>query len=878
MRFCERVIHSITGHRAALILAVPLLFVARATTAELSFGNPVPLPGDAASVAAAGMQEDTRIARGGSRFLAVWADSHTSLDEYPPWGEGGNGVDVQGALLDATGNPIGGSFPIADHFGHQIDPRVAWDGTNWLVVWKVATPTLPTYERVEAVRVATDGTVLDADPIVIHDNQSYYTELDVEGGSSGWVVLFQGNGPAEGLFAVRVGADGTPEPFRTIHATNFLMDFALAFAGDEWLITWGGPFDTPRGRRYSSTLEPIGASFGLPFVESIATDGTDYLVVAATGSAPLAKVQAVRILHDGSMPAPAFTIFSAGNQAGTCCAGATWDGSVYWATWGQLYMARVTVDGQLLDPGGIQMALPQSYPISEPSFAGAPAGGLQLVWNSGVNGAAYPKDIYAGTVDSGAQLDNEIVISQSAPAQVDADFAEGDGTHLIVYRSRASESARLLAQRIDASGAALDPEPIEVATGPMPGIGVPSIGAPAAAWDGSRFLITWSDGLQVYARRLLADGTFVDATPLTVMDGFDPDVAGLDGVFVIVAIDFLLGNPQYQATHSMRVEGATGQNLDTEPNALGGFVIFAQHPHVVTFGNRWLAVWQTNISHDNSIADTKAAFIDPDGTTPGIINPNLGWRPDVAVSGDRALFVAVTGTISTASTDIAGQIMLADGTFIGDSFLITAAGDQQFDPTATWNGSEFVVGWADRRNAVIYFDERTDIYGTRITAGGTILDPAGVPILATPVPEFDPELVTLSGTTLLATSMLRPEQPYAAVRIGVQRDGATTGIGEATTSPPLTHLLGAFPNPANPATTIRFTTGASGPATLRIFDPAGRLVRTLFEKRWFEAGTVPTEVRWDGHDDGGHAVKSGVFLYRLSTASGAASDKLVILK
>ncbi|MHC4609928.1 MAG: hypothetical protein ACYS7M_06230 [Planctomycetota bacterium] len=753
------------GTISAFILA------ANAFAEDLIFSEPMFLPGDDVIGSPAGMQVEAEIARGGDQCLAVWSDGRSTPDDYWPFGTEGSGTDIYGARLDTAGNVMDiGPLVINQDLGDQIEPRVAWNGENWLVVWERETVTLPTYEMLEALRVAPDGTVLDPSPIVVHDNQSYYSNTVIEGGSGDWVVLFQTNGPTDGLHAVRIVGDGTvanPGGLH-VHDTIFSLDFDLAFAQDEYLIVWGGSFDSPRGRRITPDLQPIGPAFALPFVDKVASDGTDFLVVWSSGPPPLATVDAVLVTHDGLLPDPPFTVFTAGGQAGTCCADVTWDGTDYWTTWGQIYLARVTADGQLLDPGGFQMTLPATYPISTPRFAGRPAGGLQLVWNSGVTGADYPKDVYGGQVAADGQLSSETLVSRGAPAQLDADFAEGDGTHLVVFSSRVSDSGRILAQRLDANGTALDAEPIEVATGPIPGLGLPSLGAPAAAWNGSLFMVTWSDGLHIFARRMLADGTFVDATPLTIMDGFDPDVAAVGQVFLVVGIDFLFDNPQWQASHSMRVDGATGANLDAEPNALGGFVIFAQHPHVVSWGNRWLAAWQTNLSHDSTIAGTKGAIVDADGTTPGVFDVPLGWRPDVAVSADVALFVAVTHTIASAPNDIAGAVMAADGSFPGTSFLISTAPDKQLNPAVTWNGSDFIVAWEDKRNSVVYFDERTDIYGARVTTDGTVLDPSGVPLRSTAMPEIDPAFLSIASTTLLAASTFKSEPEFCAYRIGIQ--------------------------------------------------------------------------------------------------------------
>jgi len=863
---------------AASVALIALLAGGSTARADLAFAPPSFLPGDALIGAPAGMQVEVDVARGGDVFLAVWSDGRTTPNDFYPFATEGSGTDVWGALLDDAGNPIGaGPFLIDARFGDQVEPRVAWNGEAWLVVWKQEIAALPTYEELRATRVAPDGTVLDATSIPVHSGQSFYNDAVVEGGGGEWVVLFQVNGPTDGLRAVRIAGDGTvanPGGLSVVD-TLFLLDFDLAFAGDEWMIVWGGTFDPPRARRYTPDLQPIGTSV-LPFADRVATDGTDFLVVWASGPPPGATVKGVLVGHGGLVGSP-FTLFTGGNQAGTCCADATWDGTYYWISWGGPRLARVTSSGQVLDPGGFAVA-PAAQHFSAPRFEGVPTGGVRLVYNDGSNGAAFPKDVYTGRVSPDRVLSDETLVSRGAPAQLESDFAEGDGIHLIVFASRVSDGGRILAHRLDDTGIALDPEPIEVATGPIPGEGVPTLGAPAAAWNGSVFMITWSDGLEIHHRRLLPDGTFLDATPKVVMDGRDPDVAAVGQVFLVVGLDFLLDNPEWQATHSMRVDGATGANLDGQPNALGGFAIFARYPHVVSWNDRWLAVWQRNLSHDEPAAGTTAAFVHADGTTPGLIEVPLGWRPDVAVSDDRALFVAVTNTVASATTDLRAQLMAADGSFVGSTFPISTAADKQLRPAVTWNGTEFVVAWEDKRNAAIYFDERTDVYGCRVDATGNVLDPVGVPLAVEPEPELQPAFASIGGTTLLAVSAFRPDSELAAYRVAIRTSGnASTGVPDAIGISAL-RLLGARPNPARSATTIRFQGAPGQPYSVRIFDAGGRLLRTLAENRRFPAGGAPVDQPWDGRDEQGRAVGSGVFFYRLETPTQAAAGKLVLLQ
>lgn len=84
-----------------------------------------------------------------------------------------------------------------------------------------------------------------------------------------------------------------------------------------------------------------------------------------------------------------------------------------------------------------------------------------------------------------------------------------------------------------------------------------------------------------------------------------------------------------------------------------------------------------------------------------------------------------------------------------------------------------------------------------------------------------------------------------------------------------------MPNPFNPSTTIRYQIGESGNASIRIYDVSGALVRTLVD-RTHNVGDH--EARWDGRDQNGKAVASGVYFYRLETNRFAQTRRMVLLK
>ena len=91
-----------------------------------------------------------------------------------------------------------------------------------------------------------------------------------------------------------------------------------------------------------------------------------------------------------------------------------------------------------------------------------------------------------------------------------------------------------------------------------------------------------------------------------------------------------------------------------------------------------------------------------------------------------------------------------------------------------------------------------------------------------------------------------------------------------------TELIGARPNPMNPAATIRFALAERGRVELRVFDAAGRLVRVLVDE--ILESDQAHDVRWDGRNDNGARVSSGVYFYQLEAPGYAASRKLVVLK
>ena len=123
----------------------------------------------------------------------------------------------------------------------------------------------------------------------------------------------------------------------------------------------------------------------------------------------------------------------------------------------------------------------------------------------------------------------------------------------------------------------------------------------------------------------------------------------------------------------------------------------------------------------------------------------------------------------------------------------------------------------------------------------------------------------------ILSSIVTPEDLADAV-LSIRLDS----IGQ----PKLTQLLQNFPNPFNPETWIPYQLETSADVTLQIYDTSGDVVRTLdlgFKGQGFYM-TRSTAAYWDGRNNMGEPVASGVYFYSLNTPDFSATRKMLILK
>ncbi len=91
-----------------------------------------------------------------------------------------------------------------------------------------------------------------------------------------------------------------------------------------------------------------------------------------------------------------------------------------------------------------------------------------------------------------------------------------------------------------------------------------------------------------------------------------------------------------------------------------------------------------------------------------------------------------------------------------------------------------------------------------------------------------------------------------------------------------TRLAQNYPNPFNPVTTIKYTIKEQAHVSLRVYNVAGQLVRTLVNEVQKPDGVKPVE--WHGFNNSGQPVASGVYFYKLVTKDFSQTKKMVLLK
>ena len=128
-----------------------------------------------------------------------------------------------------------------------------------------------------------------------------------------------------------------------------------------------------------------------------------------------------------------------------------------------------------------------------------------------------------------------------------------------------------------------------------------------------------------------------------------------------------------------------------------------------------------------------------------------------------------------------------------------------------------------------------------------------------------------------------PDQEGAEVSVEIVADhpyGGRSVLGTYAANPSEVSTFGfalhaSSPNPMRNSTTIGFAVPRNGQVRLRVYDVAGRHVRTLIDEN-LTRGTGVTV--WDGNNEQGQQVADGVYFYRLEAGAQSETRKLLLVR
>jgi hypothetical protein len=345
----------------------------------------------------------------GTNFVVVWTDQRTGVNEFFT-----TRISPEGTVLDPEGVPAATRF----------DPSTsAFDGTNFLVV---SADTRSGFDSdIFGTRVTQDGTVLDPDGILISTSANNQLEPVVAFDGTNFMIVWKDTrGASPAIFAARVRADGTAlddAGFPVAPGTGAQQrEPAIAFDGTNFLVAWldfregenAGNIVAARVTRDGTVLDPEGVRISPPTTNNdvsgpaVAFDGTNYFVVwrthllAPVDTSVLFGARVTRtgtVLDAASVPIAT----SAGIQRVPDVA---FDGSNYVVVWEDvrsgptqdIFGARVSPGGIVLDAAGVPISASPVDQEFDPEIAFGRSSAL-VVWTT-FRGSPN-EDVFAARVD-----------------------------------------------------------------------------------------------------------------------------------------------------------------------------------------------------------------------------------------------------------------------------------------------------------------------------------------------------------------------------------------------------------------------------------------------------------------------------------------------
>ena len=671
------------------------------------------------------------VAYNGTNFLVVWEEDRSADSSFDVYGAR---VTPAGEVLD----PVG--IAIAEAPSDQNAPAVASDGSSFLVVWEDGRN--GEYLDIYGARVTPAGTVLDPAGIAIATAPRTQYSAGAAFDGENFFVVWQDwrNTGTSDIYGARVTPGGVVLDTQGIPVSQDTSDQyrpAVSFDGTNSLVVWedvrsGTSWDiygarvTPQGEVLDSTGIVISQGARDEYYADVASAGETCLVAWEDYGSVSTELRGARVTSEGVVLDPTgIAIAEAPDEQVLVAAGS--DGQNFFLVWedyrggsADIYGARVTTQGVLLDTSGIALWQAEENQCSPAIGFG---GGCFLVAWENLRMGDYKDSIVGVRVSpDGTVLDSTGILISRAVQDQYSPAAAFDGTNFLVVweDGRSVNGHDIYGARVTPEGAVLDPAGFVISQADR------DQSSPAVAFDGSNFLVVWHDYrnffVDIYGARVTSGGAVLDTQGIAISqaecDKYYPAV-GFDGANYLVVWDDIRGGSSSDI-YGARVT-PEGVVLDSSGIAVARGAQYETAPAVEFGGSSYLVVWQDDRAGYEQ-DDIYGARITPAGAvldSAGIaISAAAHGQVAPAVSSDGANFLVVWQDLrSGVDSDIYGTRVTTGGVVLDTGIVISAGvGDQRL-PAAAFDGADFLVAWQDSRAG-----SEWDIYGARVTPAGAVTD------------------------------------------------------------------------------------------------------------------------------------------------------------
>ncbi|MFO0547308.1 MAG: DUF4215 domain-containing protein [Polyangiaceae bacterium] len=668
-------------------------------------------------VGAAGEQTEPSIAWSGTDYLVVWADEAASAVR-------GCRVSGAGLLLDPDGITVA---PGSVAFNTPHAPAVASNGSDYLVVWQDVSD-------VRGARVDATGTVLDTPSLVVSAAPNSQATPSVASNGADYLVVWDDSRSGSGIdiYGARVTTDGAvlDTAGLPISLGTNSQQSAVASDGADYFVVWadrrsGSNYDVYGSRVTTSgaVLNPMGIRISLGQMSqqpTIAFNGTGYFVAwQDRREGPNEAIYGSRVSSSGSVLDVGNIKISQGPEAKLAPALAS-NGADYFVAWKAdfgIYGSRLTAAGLALDPSGVVVS--QDFSTFQDSVAVSSNGSDYLV---GWRRLAADSNVVGTVVSSAGVVQSPIpaLLSVGANRERAPSVASNGTGYLVAWEdARNGLDLDLYGCRLDASGVVLDPNGIVIAAGAANQSHV------AVGSNGTDYLVVWHDDNvlgNIFCGVLTANGDFLGpTTPQLAVVGAPqrPAVASNGADYLVAWEDHRAGNADVYGT---RVDAA-GVALDGTGIAISSGPSDEYLPAIASNGTDFFVAWGDlrlgAVSIYGARVTAAGGVVDANGIP--INSLSSSWAPAVGSNGVDYLVAWMDHR--SGAFDVYASRVSTTGVVLDPAGLVAGnAANDQFYPAVASNGTDYLLAWRD------YRDGRGDVYATRITSAGAPLDATGLPL------------------------------------------------------------------------------------------------------------------------------------------------------